>query len=162
MQVVYICLCIYMYTYFQIFISVHPLKQDTVKCHFHVGRVEKLTSSSSFCVCRKCALLQLFLSHDFVPHRGSAVAAERQCSSWAECRAGTAVAPQPLGTALCHTCPASRNALRTGFVCVCPGLHVCFVCTCLQCHSDQLTALCFNENVASWANLSAYSQMERY
>lgn len=95
-----------------------------------------------------------WLSH-FVPHTGScaaaAVAAEPQG------RAGAVVAPQPAGTALCHhSCP--RNALT---VCVCPGLHVCFVCTCLQHHSHLLTASCFHENVASWANVLAYSQMER-
>lgn len=67
MQVcIYMSVCIYMYTYFQIFISVHHLKQDTVKCHFRVARVEKLPSSSSFCVCRKCALLQLFLAESWL------------------------------------------------------------------------------------------------
>lgn len=110
---VYICLCIYMYTYFQIFISVHHLKQDTVKCHFRVARVEKLPSSSSFCVCRKCALLQL--SHDFVPHRGSsaaaaAAAAEPQCSSCG-------------GTAASRHCPVSLmcclQKCTENCVCVC-------------------------------------------
>lgn len=74
---------------------------------------------------------------------------------WAQGRAGAVVPPQPPGTALW---PQERTE---NLVCL-PRLHVCFVCSCLQYHSEQLTALCFNENVASWANLLAYSQMEIY
>lgn len=77
---VYICLCIYMHTYFQIFISVHHLKQDTVQCHFRVARVEKLPSSSSFCVCRKCALLQLFLAESWLCTTQGELCA---CGCWA-------------------------------------------------------------------------------
>lgn len=114
-------------------------------------RVEKLPSSSSsfvfvenvhYCSCS-------WLSHDFVPHRGGSAAAGPQCSSWAQCRAGAALQALPC---------APRGALRT--LCVSAQAALCFMGTCLQYHSEQLTALCFNENVASWANLLAYSQME--
>lgn len=76
-----------------------------------------------------------------------------RAAAGAQCRSVTVLGPQ-------SPCAASRNALRS--VCLSAQACTCASCTCLQYHSDQLTALCFNENVASWANVLAYSQMERY
>lgn len=119
---VYICLCIYMYTYFQIFISIHHLKQDTVICHFCVARIEKLPSSSSFCVCRKCALLQLFLAESWLcTTQGELCCCS--CSCWAPV--------QQLGSVQCfggtsasRHCPVPPEVHWELFVCLPRPAHV--------------------------------------
>lgn len=127
---VHICLCIYMYTYFQIFISVHHLKKHTVKCHLCVARVEKLPSSSSFCVCRKCAFLQLFLAESrLCTTQGELCSC--CCSCWGPVQWLASV--QGWG---CSGTSACRHWEL--FVCVCPG------CTCASCAPACNTTLIIN------------------